>query len=245
MSVAAADLIAYAAANMPDDDSSTTGGAIDTARYVDLTQIAANDTIEAVSDGADTRNLTMEGRNAGGQVVSETKALNGTTPIAFSTLGTVERVLKAELASADASRTVTIRRATGPVTIRTLGPNKRGFMLLFRKDSSDPSSGKTYYMKFFFKNEHGTLALLNAVIDKTVDAAGKIDFALAASKGDSGTVANRTTSPGLTFNNTQKAVPGTDLAAGENIGVWVRLSLNAGDAAIRNTVTFQIAGSST
>src|SRR5262245_64311589 len=134
---------------MPDTDSGSAGGAIDNLRYVDFAQIGGTDDVEAVSDGADTRNLTMEGRNAGGSIVTETKALNGSTFITFSTMGNVERVLKAELASADASRTVTVRRATGDVTLRTIPPNKRGFLMPFRKCPSDPSSTKNYYAKVF------------------------------------------------------------------------------------------------
>jgi hypothetical protein len=246
VSIATSELVAYASANVPDDDSSTAGGAIDPLRYVDFTQIAANDTIQAVSDGADTRNITVEGRNAAGSVVSETKALTGAVAITFATLGTVERVLKAELASGDAARTVTIRRTTGPTTIRTLPPNKRGFMMIFRKVASDPSATKEVYEKFFFKNENGSLSLLSATVAETADPDNRITFALAAAVDDSGSVANRLTAPAaLTFNNTTKNVPGTDLAAGSAIGVWLNLSLTAGDSAHKTTVTYQLAGQST
>jgi hypothetical protein len=92
MPIATTDLVQFASANMPDIDTGTSGGAIDTLRRSDFTQIAANDTIQALSSSAgDTMNLTVEGRNAAGQVVTETKALTGTTAITFSTLATVER----------------------------------------------------------------------------------------------------------------------------------------------------------
>src|SRR4051812_2570691 len=110
MAIAATDLIAYASANMPDVDTGTNGGAIDTLRRIAFTQIAANDTIQALSSSSSdtTQTVTVEGRNAAGVIVSETKTLTGTTAITFSTMSTVERVLKAEL-SATAVGTVTIR----------------------------------------------------------------------------------------------------------------------------------------
>lgn len=255
MSVSASDLIAYASANMSEDDSSTVGGAIDLLRYVDFTQIAANDTIQAISDGADTRNVTVEGRNAAGSIVSETKALTGAVAIDFNTLGTVERILKVELASGDASRTVTIRRSTGAVTIRTLGPNKRGFMMIMRKIASDPSNPVVAYEKFFFKNEHATLALLAATISEAADPDARWSFTLANTVDDTNTVANRLTAPGAgiiepdTFDSAAKTLltaTGTaDLAAGVAIGVWMKLSLTAADTAHKTTVTMQLAGSST
>ncbi len=67
---------------------------------------------------------------------------------------------------------------------------------------------------------------------------------LAASKGDSATSTNRLTAPAVgdtldpdTFDDNSKAVPGTNLAAGEAIGVWFRLALNAAEAPIKSTYT--------
>lgn len=244
MPIASTDLVAYASANMPDTDSGTSGGAIDTLRRIDFTQLAANDSLEAVSTSAsDTQNITIEARNAAGSVVSETKALNGTTVVSFSTLGTVERVLKVELASA-AVGTITVRRASSGPTVSQIPPGERGFMAFARKIASDPSAAKDYYHKFFWKNTHASLSLLNAVVKQNADPDARITHALATSVNDSGSVTNRTTSPGLTFDDNDKAVPGTDLAAGAAIGVWLRVSLPAGDSPHRTTYTSELAGQS-
>ncbi len=253
MPVAASDLICYASANMPDTDAGTpNGGAIDNLRYVDFTQMSTNDTIEAISDGADTRNLTIEGRNAAGSIVSETKALTGATFITFSTLATVERILKAELATGDASRTVTVRRATGDVLIRALGPNKRGFLGLFRKIASDPSVPLAFYTKVFWKNEHASLNLLNAKVKQNADPSAKMTHLLANVVDDTATSTNRLTAPAVgntqdpdTFDDTDKSVPGTDLAFGVAIGEWVKASLTAGDTPYRSTYTSELAGETT
>ena len=251
MPITSTDLIAYASANMPDTDTGTNGGAIDPLRRVDFTQIAANDTIQAVSSSAgDTMNVTVTARAASGAIVTETKALTGTTAITFSTLATVERVLQVEMASAPAG-TVTIRRTTGAVTIRTIPAGERGFMALFRKAASDPSVQKDYYTKIFLKNNHATLALLSAVVKQNADPDARINHLLANTTGDTATAADRVTAPSAantqdpdTFDDSDKTVPGTDLAAQAAIGVWLRLRLPAADPPHRTTYTIEIAGQS-
>ncbi len=244
MSITAADLVAYASANMPADDSSTSGGAIDTLRRIDFTQIAATDKIEAVSSAAGdtTQTITLTGRKADGSIVSETLSLNGTTAVA--TTNNYERLLKAEL-SATCTGNVTVRRQTGPSTLRIIPAGERGFMAIFRQLASDPSVQKDYYCKFFWKNT-ATLALTSAVVKENADPDNRITHALAASLDDSGSVANRVTSPGLTFSNADKNVPNAqNLSAGSAIGVWLNLTLPAADAAHRTTYTSELAGQTT
>lgn len=252
MSIASTDLVAFASANMPTANTGTNGGAIDTKHRVDFTQLAANDTVEVISTSAsDTQNCTIVGRNAAGSIVTQTAALTGTTAKAFSTLGTIERILSASLAS-DAVGTITVRRTTGPTTIRTIPVGERGFMALFQQLASDPSVTTNYYAKIFLKNTHGSLALLGATVKQSADPDARITHLLATAVDDTNTATDRTTAPATsatqdpdTFDDTDKSVPGTDLAAGSAIGVWLRLQLPGGDAAHRTTYTIQLAGSST
>src|SRR5205807_2385776 len=147
-------------------------------------------------------------------------ALNGAA-VVTSTL-TYERLLKAVLASGDASRTVTVRRATGDTLIATLEPNITSTRRLFYDSSSDPSVQKIRYEKFFLKNTHGTLQLNAAAVKLTADPSATIRIGCAPSKGDSATVTNRLTAPaGVTFvdDNVSQSVPTGALAAGESIGV--------------------------
>jgi hypothetical protein len=250
MPIVASDLVAYAGLSMPEDESSTVGGAVDVDNRVVFTDIAATDDVEAVSSSAgDTMNLTVTGRSAGGATVSQTKALTGVTFITFDTLAAVERVQKALLAS-DAAGAVTVRRATGDTTIGVIPAGERGFTRLFINAFSDVGA-KDYYMKFFWKNTHATLALLNAVVQQSADPTGKITHLIAAAVNDTATSANRLTAPSAantldpdTFDDTDKNVPGTDLAAASRIGVWLKLALGAAEAPIKSTYTSQIAGQS-
>lgn len=244
---AASDLVAYLSANVPDTDSGSAGGAIDTLRRPDFTQLAADDDIEVIStSSSDTQNCTIEARLPSGAVVSETKALTGTTAAIFSTLGVVERVLSVELASA-AIGTITVRRSVAGATVRVIPAGERGFQMLFRKTASDPSSTVNYYAKFFWKNTHGTQAALGAVVKQHADPDARITHLLANAVNDSATSTNRITAPSAgdtqdpdTFDDTDKTVPGTDLAAGAQIGVWLRLQLPAGDSPHRTSYTSEI-----
>lgn len=247
MSIVAADLVAYHSATQSDADGVPVGGAIDTLRRPDFTQLAANDTIQALSSAAGdtTQTVTVVGRNAAGSLVSETKTLTGTSPITFATLGTVERILSVEM-SATAVGTVTIQRTTGPVTVRVIPIGERGFSMIFRKTSSSSAGIVNYYAKFFWKNTNATFALLTALVAESADPSGTITHGLAASVNDSGTTANRQTAPGgVSFAGTPAAVPGTDLANTAAIGVWLDMTLATNNAPIRSTYTSQLSGSTT
>lgn len=252
MSIVAADLVAFASANVPDSDSGNAGGAIDTLRRLDFTQLAADDDIEVISTSAsDTQNCTIEARKADGTIVSETVALTGTTAKIFSGNGVVERILKVELASA-AIGTITVRRSVAGATVRAIPVGERGFLMVFRKAASDPSVQKDYFQKFYWKNLHGTLALTVATVKQNADPDARITHLLAASKGDTATSTNRITAPAVgdtqdpdTFDDADKSVPTGNLGAGETIGVWLRLRLPAGDPVHRTTYTSELTGQTT
>ena len=79
---------------MPTADGATTGGAINTAIRVMMTDVASNGTVNVVSSSAsDTAAvITTTGRDATGTIQSEAKTSNGTTPV--SGAQTFERILK-------------------------------------------------------------------------------------------------------------------------------------------------------
>lgn len=247
MSVVAADLVAYHAATQSDVDGSTVGGAIDTLRRPDFTQLAANDSLEVLSSSAGdtTQQVTVEGRKADGTIASQTVTLNGTSVVSLSTLATIERVLKCEL-SATCAGTVTLRRSSAGPTVRAIPVGERGFSMIFRKGSSSTSGTVNYYAKFFWKNTNATFALLIATVIESADPSATVTHGLAASVNDSGTTTNRQTAPGgVTFAGTAAAVPGTDLAATAAIGVWLNQTLATNNAPIRSTYTSGINGSTT
>jgi hypothetical protein len=247
MSILASELKAYQAANMPEDDTATVGGAIAPTGLVEFTDVAADDDLEALSDNAaDTMNLTLTGRSAAGAIVTETKALTGTTPIVFGTLGVIERFLKALLASA-AAGTITIRRSVGGATVVAIPAGKTSVRRLFY-DSASEAGSTTRYEKLFFKNENATLTLNAAALKLTADPAATVRIGGAPAVDDTATAANRKTAPAsVTFvdDGVSQGVPGGVLAAAAGIGVWAEMVRGAAAAAIKNTFSVELSGTST
>src|SRR5438105_1379211 len=111
MSILTAELICFDAASVPTDDASTSGGAISATSRPDLTQWAANNIAQVVSDGADVRTVTITGRLTTGVVDTEVLTLNGTTPV--SGAKTWERVQSAVASATSGTRTISVKEAAG------------------------------------------------------------------------------------------------------------------------------------
>jgi hypothetical protein len=253
MSVSASDIIVYGSANMPEDDTSTSGGAIDTTAKIIFTDIAATDDVEILSaSGSDTsQTVTITGRDAAGNIVSETETLNGTTPV--TTTQTFERILKI-VCSSSSHGTITIRRESDDATIATMENGIDTVRRPFYDATAEASGGssKVFYEKVFIKNTNGSKDLLSAGIQGTSDPSSKLAFDLEDATNDNNSVSNRLTAPSggdmlgsPTFNDSKKSVPGSNLASGEAIGVWLQLTLAAGTAAAKTTYTLQVTGSTT
>jgi hypothetical protein len=245
MPIVTSDLIFFGAASRPSDDVSLTGGAIDATDRPEFTQFSAAALPEIVSDGVDTRNVTIEGRNAAGAILSETKALNGTTPVLFA--GTFERILTITAASSSATRTITVKQGAGGSVCATITPNETSRTGLFRRSASEASIA-IRYEKVFGRNSHATLTLNSASVKLTADPDSRVRIGLEAAINGTATVANRKASPGsVTFvdDNVAQAVPGGVLAAADRIGVWVEQNLPASDPAHKATFTLELSGTTT
>ncbi|MFQ5702701.1 MAG: hypothetical protein ACE5HT_01630 [Gemmatimonadales bacterium] len=245
MPIVAADLIAYNALSRPEDDTSTGGGGIDIDNRPAFTPLAANDDLEVLSSAAGdtTQVVTVDGRDATGAFVTATATLNGTTAVILSPATTFERVLSV-LLNADAVGTVTLRRSIAGATVYAIPIGERGASAFFIAAASQ-SGAVTRYDKMFWRNAHGSLTLTTAQVQLTADPAAVIRQGVAATKGDTATIANRVTAPsGITFvdDSVQQAVPTNNLASTENIGVWIEQALAADNAAIRSTFTTELAG---
>lgn len=106
-------------------------------------------------------------------------------------------------------------------------------------------ANKKVYEKIFAKNDHGSLTLTVATIQESADPSGLVAFGIEAAKngtGNNGAV--RTTAPGaITFDSANKSI--ADLATTDKYGIWLELTLNAGQAAQKTTYTPKIAGQTT
>src|ERR1700680_4145059 len=96
MSVLASDVQFYGSANMPDVDSATTGGALDTSKLINFNDITPTGALGYVSSSAsDTAAIiTVAGRDSTGVIQTEAKTLTGTTVVAGAQ--SFERLMKGD-----------------------------------------------------------------------------------------------------------------------------------------------------
>ena len=150
--------------------------------------------------------------------------------------------------SASHSGTVTISRNTGGTTIATLESGVLSCRRLFYNALADASGGsdRDYYEKVFVKNTNGTFAVLSAYIIENTDPSTLVTFDIEDAKNDTNSVANRldTAPTGMlgSFDNANKAVPGTDLGPSDAIGVWLKLTLVAGQSPNKSTWGVKLSG---
>lgn len=250
MSVASTDIKIYGAANIAETNGVTQGGAIDTSvRYVfnDATLITNNDTFNVVSsDGGDTtQTVTITGRNAGGSIVTEDFALNGATPVTGAT--TFAKIMKI-VCDAAHTGTITVTENSGSQTLLTMESGVLEVRIPFYNVAADVGGGSSrdFYEKVFIKNTNGTDSLLGMTVSEQADPSSNITFDLEDAIDDTNSTASRlnTAPTGMlgSFDSSSKSLPGTDLAAGEAIGVWLKLTLAAGAAAADSTYTLRTSG---
>lgn len=256
MPVVAGDLKLYGAASRPENDTTTSGGAIDLQVGHEIAELTGDVTVRVVSDGADTRDVRLTIRQPSGVVMTETKALAGATPVNFDT--TARAVEKFEIFSTgttnvetSATRTVQLQEQTGGNPVVSTMPINRGRQNRQFLNLTSGASPKDAYEKAFFKNENGTSALLLATVELVshiADPDNGIQMALETMVNGTNSSANRVTAPtGITAwaddDGTKIGVPGTDLAAGAAIGVWLRTRLGANDAPFRGSNVVRLEGS--
>ena len=243
MSVSGTDLVVYMAMNKPTNDTSLAGGGINS--YIRATFDDPSSTVAinfSSSSALDVQNVSVTGRDSGGSISSETITLSGTTTV--STSNTYERVLTCVLSSG----------AAGTVTASGNGVNKlaeipiteSGFCRPFYDATASSSDSKTLYDKVFVKNNNSTSTLNNAtLIEVSSGLYSNINFGLEDTKQSDQTIANRTTVPtgiGGGFGAGPSGMVDSELTAGDYQGVWLQLSLSAGETATNSFYQVQVSG---
>lgn len=256
MPITNSDIYTLCASNMPEDNSSASGGSISETKKAIFTDIAATDTVQVLSDTTDTNAMAVTGRTAAGVITTENFTLNNTTPVQGST--SFERILKVVITGTHAG-TVTVRRTTGSTTIATLeGTNTQPTAILearrlFYDAAAEASGGATrqFYEKIFIRNNNASgLALTNATITESSDPSTYVTFALASGFNDNSQASGRlnTIPTGIasgSFSSSVKIPTGGVLYSGSGIGVWLRLELTGGTPPAKNTYTLTVNGTST
>ena len=102
-----------------------------------MSAFSANAVVAVVSDGADTRQVTIVGEDASGNRQTETLTLNGTTEVVGSL--TCSKLYGAYVNSLSGSRSVTIRQGSGGTSRGTIGINKKVSFIWYGKRYSGGS----------------------------------------------------------------------------------------------------------
>lgn len=247
MSILTTELKKYAAASRPVNDTTTSGGAIDTDCVLGVTQLAATDAVRARSSNAgDTMNLTIKYRDAAGVIQTQVQALNGVNNVVFNTM---ERFISATLASNPAGAITIERNTGGNANVVTIPAGKKNAAILF-VDSASESSQTIRYEKEFWRNESAeSLTLTNGQVTLTADPSASVRIGLDTAVGGTTSVANRKTAPGsVTFvdDSVAQNIPGGgNLAVNAGIGVWIEFTRGAGAAALKSSYETTLSGTST
>ena len=241
MGVADGQVVIYAASGMPEDDSSITGGDINSGIRLKFTDLMAPATIVAYSSSrADLNTLTVYGKNTGGSIVNEEIEVSGTgLSIAGST--SFSGILKATLSHVTGVGTITVSGSSENI-ITTIPINESGFRSPFY-GAQAAVGAKTLYEKVFVKNNSGSSSITPAAMVAFSGggvASSKIVYGLENGKsvdpsgaGVEESVANRTIAPsnvGVYSSGTSGVWPsGTgNLEPTAYQGIWLKLSLDAG-----------------
>lgn len=252
MTVVASDIVVYGSTVMPEDDlTNDIGGAIDLTTEIVFTDIDVPGTVEMVSSagGDTTQQVTITGRSASGVIRTETLTLNGTTPVAFT--NTYERFMKIELDGA-ATGTVTLRKTGDAGDLFTVTPGVTTIRKPFYNVSADAAGGsqRKFYEKVFVRNNNTSTALTDAVILEQADPEANVAFALESTMNGSdrnGAGNNRLVAPGgYTFDSSAKNVSNNQNHEPlQGQGVWLELTLEAGDLPAKSSWTLRETGKTT
>jgi hypothetical protein len=245
MSITAAEIVRFSSANEVTDDVSLVGGALSATSRPELTQFTAPAKLSMTSDGADVRTATITGRDAAGNIVTETTALTGA--VEKLSTNTYERIESVVLSAIDAARTVTLRQGTAGTIITTIAPSETTRHIRFR-NSASAATQQDRYERDNVRNGDATNTLLSPLVQLTADPAGKIKIGVPSVFGDSQTSANRKTAPaGITFvdDNISPTMPSGGIAAGSYVGVWINQTLAPNDVAQKSSYTLTITGQTT
>ena len=244
MSVVRSNLVIYTASGMPEDNTSLTGGDINSGIRASFDDPSPSSKVVIYSSNAgDTsQNLTLTGRTDNGIVINETLSLSGTDPVI--TNYTYNRILKTDLNSACWGIITVSGQSVNHIADIPAGES--GFRRPFYDATADVSSTKTYYEKIFVKNNNTNTALTDAtIVEITTGLYNQIEFGLEDIKKADQTVTNRETAPtgiGGGFGSGVSGIINDTLLALDYQGIWLKMSLSAGESATNSFYEIQVSG---
>lgn len=250
MSLQSSDLVFYASQNMPEDNYSLTGGAINTNVRVAFDDIANVDTIDVYSTNATLNGtLTVDGVDANNDLISENFTLAGETVVAGTSL--FKNVWRVYYPDAAHTGSIYVEDNSTSTNICILEDYVTGIVRIFYNSLADyfGGSARTFYDKIFVKNNHATATLVGAqVVEQAEGLYDVVSFGVENSFNTVQTIADRTTAPtGVASYGAgpTSLVENTNLGPGVTQGIWLKLDTQPGDPPIHSHYAIKITGRTT
>lgn len=252
MSVTTSDIKIYASANMPRGNTTTSGGAINSGTRVVFTDMSTTTWIWASGTTSnETGTLTLRGRNAAGQIISENIQITGTAT--KKSTNQYERILEMYYTKAAHSGNINIKESGTWTLLAQMEPRVTGIRRPFYDATADAPGGaqRVFYEKVFVRNNNNTNALLSAQVTEVSSGLfAKVQFGLENKLNAQWSIPARTgatTPSGVPFYGAgASGIPnGGDLPAAQHQGMWLQLTLAAGDAATNSFYQFKVTGNTT
>tara|TARA_Y100001973_G_C5185142_1_gene327342 strand:+ start:1125 stop:1871 length:747 start_codon:yes stop_codon:yes gene_type:complete len=237
MSIIDSDIVLYASQNMPQSDSSTTGGEINSGVRVVFTDIAGYGKISAFSNNSnDTGNLNITGRDAVGIIKTDTIKLSGTTAVVGTQIFDTILVCSTDYF---ASGEISIQESSSNSGVGKIFPHESGFLKPFYDATANIAGGanKELYEKIFIKNNN-LVNMFSGVSVTEVNSGlyNVVNFGLEKSQKYNESTSNRTVAPtGITNYGAGPSGLSEPIVSNSYQGIWLKLTLNAGTERIKSS----------
>lgn len=248
MSVSSSNLVVYTAWFMPEDNSSTAGGGINSGIRATFEDPTTPATIKFTStSSSDSQDILLTGRSSEGAIISETVTMPGVADTPVTSSNTYERILKCIVDTTAAVGTITVSGTSEDEKVTDIPPEESGFRRPFYDATADAVSTETYYEKIFVMNTNSSSTLNNATLKEISNGLyNKVDFGLESTKNNIASVINRSTAPGNVPYGYGTGPSGmgdpATLAALDYQGVWLKMDLAAAEPAQNSFYEVQISG---
>jgi hypothetical protein len=249
MPVQASDLKFYASEHMPENNTSLSGGDINTSVRVVFSDIVNVDTIDVFSTN-NTLNgtLTVIGQDANNDPIQENFTLAGTTTVAGTSL--FKNIWRMYYLDAAHTGSIYIQDDSTSTVIGVLEDYVTGIVRVFHNTIADYYGGNSYvyYEKVFVKNTHASSTLLGVeVSEQQLGLYDVISLGVEDSFRADQSVANRLTAPtGVSSYGAgpTPTVEGPHLLPGIYQGIWLKLESEPGDPTANSFYGLRVTGRS-
>lgn len=242
MGVSTSDVIALSCTDYGEDDTDTTGGAVDNSTGVEI-QNDVGGVYEILSDAdASGATVTVRHRTPDGPIREDVLSVSTTPTPIFGVGNNSDRLLK--IHSSAILGATTIRSQTGPITIAVIdtlsvNPTIRAQRRLFPNSAASYTQQKIFYDKTFWRNFSGD-TMISPRYQLSADPDSLIKHGIALSIGDSVSTDKNVAPSGIIFVDDGVDQNGNDLGGGQAQGIWWEMTAAIQNPPVKSFFTSQV-----